>query len=103
MDLSRTELVVLSACLSGQGNIATADGVDGLQRGFFLAGAKAVMVSYWKVDDTFTTLFMKEFYERWGGKEPHADDALRSTQLYFMAMPEYSAPRYWASFSIISR
>gem|GEM_PF-3349252 len=103
MDLSRAELVVLSACLSGQGNVATADGVDGLQRGFFIAGAKAVMVSYWKVDDTFTSLFMKEFYKRWSGKEPHADEALRSTQLHFMAKPEYSSPRYWASFTIISR
>lgn len=103
MDLSDAELVVLSACLSGQGAVATADGVDGLQRGFFIAGAKAVMVSYWKVDDTFTTLFMKEFYKRWSGKEPHADEALRSTQLHFMAQPEYASPRYWSSFAIISR
>ena len=103
MDLSKAELVVLSACLSGQGSVATADGVDGLQRGFFIAGAKAVMVSYWKVDDTFTTMFMKEFYKRWSSKEPHADAALRSTQLHFMAQKEYASPRYWASFAIISR
>lgn len=103
LDLSEAELVVLSACLSGQGNVATADGVDGLQRGFFIAGAKAVMVSFWKVDDTFTAMFMKEFYKRWTGREPIADEALRSTQLHFMAKPEYASPRYWASFAIISR
>jgi hypothetical protein len=103
MDLSKTELVVLSACQSGQGTVATSDGIDGLQSALFIAGAKAVMVSYWKVDDKFTTMFMQEFYRRWSGKERHAFEALRSTQRHFAAMPEYASPRYWASFNIVAR
>jgi len=103
LDLSKTELVVLSACQSGQGTVATSDGIDGLQSALFIAGAKAVMVSYWKVDDRFTTMFMQEFYRRWSGKERHAFEALRSTQRHFAAMPEYASPRYWASFNIVAR
>lgn len=61
MDLSGTDIVVLSACHSGQGYL-TDDGVYGIQRGFKNAGVKAMIVSLWSVDDRATATLMKAFY-----------------------------------------
>ena len=62
MDLRRLDLVALSACQTGLGEI-TGDGVFGLQRGFKKAGAGALLMSLWKVDDTATQLLMTQFYK----------------------------------------
>ena len=62
MDLRGLDLVALSACQTGLGEI-TGDGVFGLQRGFKKAGAGALLMSLWKVDDTATQLLMTQFYK----------------------------------------
>ncbi len=61
MDLSSTDLVVMSACETGAGH-ATAEGVMGLQRGFKLAGANTLVMSLWKVNDQATAAMMSAFY-----------------------------------------
>ena len=80
MDLRGLDLVVLSACQTGLGEI-TGEGVFGLQRGFKKAGADAVLMSLWKVDDDATRLLMSRFFSRLSeGASKH--DALLDAQKY---------------------
>jgi CHAT domain-containing protein len=64
MDLKKTQLVVLSACETGLGDLRGREGVFGLARGFKLAGAKYQLVSLWKVPDAETAEFMQLFYQK---------------------------------------
>ena len=80
LDLRGLDLVVLSACQTGLGEI-TGDGVFGLQRGFKKAGANTLMMSLWKVDDNATQLLMSQFYENLiAGKNKY--ESLRDAQRY---------------------
>ena len=62
LDLSKTELVVLNACQTGLGRL-TEDGTYGLQRALKQAGANAIMVSLWSINDYSSGLFLRFFYE----------------------------------------
>lgn len=81
MDLNQARLVVLSACETGLGESAGGEGLLGLQRAFQVAGAKTVVASLWKVDDTATVELMTHFYRNlWEQRLPPLE-ALRQAQL----------------------
>jgi len=79
MDLAGTELVVLSACDTGVGEVKTGEGVFGLRRAFALAGAKNLLMSLWPVSDEITANQMKAFYQNLQKLPP--SEALRQAQL----------------------
>jgi CHAT domain-containing protein len=81
LDLMQAELVVLSACETGLGQVEASEGVLGLQRTLHLQGARTVVGSLWKVDDDATRALMIEFYKNlWSGKLGKLE-ALRQAQL----------------------
>lgn len=98
MDLRGTELVVLSACETGLGEVANGEGVYGLQRAFKVAGARHILMSLWNVDDTATQKLMALFYKSLiEGKDKYA--AFREARLQLMT--EYEEPYYWCSFKLL--
>jgi tetratricopeptide (TPR) repeat protein len=97
------ELVVLSACQTGLGNLKQAEGTVGLQRAFLAKGARSVLVSLWSVSDEATELLMKRFYTHWlrDADRPSKAEALRRAQADVRRTPGYSSPRFWAPFQLI--
>lgn len=105
IDFRGTQLVVLSSCESGLGDI-NGDGVFGLQRGFKKSGVQTIIMSLWKVDDTATELLMADFYRNYlKGKEKR--EALSSAQKYIRELTDaegnylFHSPYYWAGFIIL--
>ena len=94
------DLVVLSACKTGLGKEIKGEGLVGLTRGFFYAGAPRVVASLWKVDDRATAELMKLFYRRMlrDGLSPAA--ALRRAQIDMWKQPRWATPYYWAGFTL---
>jgi CHAT domain-containing protein/Flp pilus assembly protein TadD len=93
----KAELVVLSACDTGRGDI-TGDGVIGLSRALITAGAPSILVSLWSVPDAPTASLMTEFYRQMQHK-PDKAQALRQAML--TTMKQYPDPRDWAAFTLI--
>jgi CHAT domain-containing protein len=95
------DLVVLSACESGQGQLVTGEGLMGLTRGFFHAGAASLAVSLWSVDDAATAELMSRFYKGMLGPEKQTPAAaLRAAQLSMAADPKWAHPFFWAPFTV---
>jgi CHAT domain-containing protein/lipopolysaccharide biosynthesis regulator YciM len=91
------ELVVMSACHTGQGEI-TGDGVIGLSRSLIAAGVPSTIVSLWAVPDAATAMLMTEFYRHFQ-QNPDKAQALRNAML--TTMKQYPEPINWAAFTLI--
>jgi tetratricopeptide (TPR) repeat protein len=98
MDLFNTDLVVLSACETGRGDIDNNEGIMGLRRAFKTAGAKQLLISLWKVPDEQTSELMQLFYKEYiSGKSAH--HAFEKAQ--YIMRRRYKNPYYWAAFLLI--
>jgi CHAT domain-containing protein len=102
VDLRGLDLVVLSACQTGLGDISQGEGVFGLQRGFKKAGAKTILMSLWKVNDDATQILMTQFYKNWLSGQSKRQ-ALLSAQKHLREVDGgiYNEPKYWAAFILL--
>jgi CHAT domain-containing protein len=92
------ELVVLSACETGVGKQIRGEGLIALTRGFMYAGAKRVVASLWKVDDSATAALMAQFYKEMFSKGKRPSAALQAAQLEIAKQKRWQHPYYWAGF-----
>ncbi len=92
------DLVVLSACETGRGGLVRGDGVLGLVRGFFVAGARAVVASTWKVADRPTLDLMRRFYEALDTGALPAEALARAKREVLAGGGEAAHPAHWAGF-----
>lgn len=120
----KADIVVLSSCESGLGKVVRGEGVLGLQRAFFSAGASTVIVSLWPVYDKSTSHLMSKFYEeliifdkawnnwpssfqRWIGWDTnmygYKAGAMRKAKLSLINSRKYNHPIYWASFVVVGK
>jgi|GEM_PF-3113571 len=96
----KADLVTLSACETGLGKFAYGEGIVGLTRAFFYAGAKNLLVSQWKVSDESTARLMVDFYSNiLSGKDKAT--ALREAKLALIKDEAFSKPYFWAPFVLV--
>jgi CHAT domain-containing protein len=95
-----SELVVLSACETGRGEVVPFEGINGLSRSLQVAGAKSVVASLWRVEDDATADLMIEFHRqiRRGSAK---DEALRAAMRKIAGASKGAGPRSWAGFFLV--
>jgi CHAT domain-containing protein/Tfp pilus assembly protein PilF len=102
LKLRGTDMVVLSACETGVGEVQTGEGIFGLRRAFTQAGAKSLVMSMWSVPDRETKELMVEFYRNIQSGEMDRCKALRQAALKEMKILKkrygHTNPFYWAAF-----
>ena len=101
LNFDNTELIVLSACETGRGEIKQGEGVFGLQRSFLVAGADAMIMSLFQVSDEVTEKLMTEFYKQWIEQKKEKREAFNLAQKAVKA--EFKDPIYWGAFIMIAK
>src|SRR5262249_4109526 len=104
LDLRGTELVVLSACQSGLGDVKSGEGVYGLRRAFLYAGVRALVTSLFEVPDRETRELMKRFYRELNAGQSKLA-ALQTAQRGLLSQRRQTQgtghPFFWASFVLV--
>ena len=100
LDLSNTDMVVLSACQTGQGK-ATSEGLYGLQRAFKKAGVGTIVMSLWNVSDKTASEFMTTFYERLADKKNAWNKRKAFEEAKVIIRQRYPEPFHWAAFVML--
>ncbi|MEM9672098.1 MAG: CHAT domain-containing protein [Bacteroidota bacterium] len=98
MNLQKTDLVVLSACETGLGEIQNSEGVYGLQRAIREAGARYLIMSLWTVPDEPTKEMMQMFYQYYLQDKLPIREAFIKTQ---QQMRQRYEPYSWAAFTLV--
>ena len=99
LNLTNTELIVLSACETGLGEIVNGEGVYGLQRAFQIAGSKTIMMSLWQVSDEVTQQLMTKFYHYLLESK---DKIYAFNKAQKEIKEDYPAPFYWGAFILMN-
>jgi CHAT domain-containing protein len=98
LDLN-SDLVTLSACQTGLGQLIRGEGIEGINRAFFYAGASSVLMSLWAVNDQATYQLMERFYTHLRSSDSIMN-ALRKAKLEMINSGVLSHPYYWAGFIV---
>ena len=99
LDLFGTQLVVLSACDTGQGELSVGQGVYGLRRAFMVAGAETLVTSLWQVNDATTGKLMELYYQKLLKKKKGRLEGMQEAMKEMRT--KYPHPYYWAPFLVI--
>jgi hypothetical protein len=100
LDLNGTDMVVLSACKTAQGE-ATSEGLYGLQRAFKKAGVQTLVMALWNISDNVTREFMEKFYECLIDKNNRWNKRKAFEEAKTFIRNKYSEPYYWAGFIML--
>lgn len=95
------DLITLSACETGLGQVIVGEGVLGLTRSLTLSGARNLLVSYWKVSDASTSELMRTFYREVIENKRDLSAALRMAKLKLINSGTYAQPYFWSPFVLI--
>jgi CHAT domain-containing protein len=99
LDLRGTQLVVLSACGTGQGELSVGQGVYGMRRSFLVAGAETLVSSLWQVSDEATGKLMEVYYQKLLVEKKGRLEAMQEAMQQMRE--QYRHPYYWAPFQVI--
>jgi len=95
----QADLVVLSACQTGLGQLIRGEGIEGLSRAFFYAGASSVLLSLWAVNDQASYQLLERFYAHLRSANP-VMESLRQAKLQLIESRVLAHPYYWAGFVV---
>lgn len=97
---TNADLVVLSACDTAAGRLQGAEGIANLARAFLLSGARSVVATLWQIDDTFSSVMMRQFYKHLAAGEAIASALNAAKRDMMNTFGEQAVPYYWAGYTL---